>query len=147
METNFNSIDSVVENVLKLLDIPKPPDTPIATPLILASVNRTGSSATKIAAEVIRRQSEAGIPVGALPDGSVNPTEQMYIILIEEIFKALYRDIKLSVAIQPGISVTAAGTDATGTPVAVQGVTTSIGIGNAVLQSLIPIVFLLNFYI
>lgn len=134
MEIDYTSIDSVVKGVLKLLDIPKTPDTPIAPPLILQSANRPGISISKIAAEVIRRQSEAGIPVGALPDGAINPTEQMYIILIDEIFKAIYSDLRVSVAIQPGISVTAAGADATGTPVTVQGVTTSIGIGNAILQ-------------
>ena len=131
---NFNSIDSIVKGVLKLLDIPKTPDPPIAPPLILGSASRVGVSAKKVAANVIKRQSEAGIPVGALPDGSVNPSEQMIIIMVEEIMKEIFTNARISVAIQPGISITAAGTDAAGVPVFVQGTTVGIGIGNGVLQ-------------
>lgn len=126
---NFGSIDSVIDGILKLMEIPKPPDPPIAPPLILKSFNRPGLSAQEMASEIIRRQAEAGIPVGPLPDGSVNPNELMEIIRMQVLIDFLTTKARISVAIQPGTSVV--GTAGT---VPVVGSTASPGVGNAIIQ-------------
>ena len=131
---DFTNVDSILSMVLKLLTVPKPPDPPIPAPLILATKGRAGLSAHKIAAEIIKRRAEAGLPVGNLPDGSPNPDEMMEIIRMQCLIDALATDSRISVAIQPGVGIMASGADATGTPVTVGGVTTTIGIGNAVIQ-------------
>jgi len=71
--------------------------------------------------------------VGALPSGNINPDEIMERIRIEEIVKALQQDAKISVAIPPGITLTAAGVSPTG-PVSVFGSTITFTKGYGVIQ-------------
>lgn len=131
---DFNNIDSLISGILGLLTIPKPKDPEISPYLVLASKNRAGISAQKMAAEIIKRRAEAGLPVGDFPDGQQNPDEIMEIIRAEVYSQALSSESRITVAINPGISIVAQGTTATGEPVIVKGVTTSIGKGNAIIQ-------------
>ncbi len=133
-KTDFTSVDSILSNVLGLMNIPKPPDPPIPFPLILLSSGRPGLSAQKMGAEVIKRRAEAGLPVGNLPDGQTNPNEIMEIIRFQVLIDALASDARISVAINPGITLVATGADATGSPVTVGGTTTTPGLGNAIIQ-------------
>jgi len=127
MAINFNSIDAIIGGFTKILSLSSvggPPAVP--TPLIMVGVPlRSGLSPTKIASNIIARKSEAGLPVGALPSGAVNPDEIMERVRIEEIVKALLEDMIISVAIPPGITLTAAGVSAAG-PVSVFGSTITI---------------------
>lgn len=132
-ETDFTQVDSILKSVLGILTIPKPPDPPVATPLILLSSSRPGLSAQKMGAEVIKRRAEAGLPVGNLPDGQVNPNELMEIIRFQVLIDALASEARISVAILPGITIQAEGANAAG-PVLSVGITTSPGIGNAIIQ-------------
>lgn len=122
MAIDFNNIDSIItgfDKVLKLSSVGGPP--PVPAPLILVGVpRRSGLSPTKIASKIISRKAEAGLPVGALPSGSANPDEIMERIRIEEIVKAIQQDASLTVAIPPGLTITAAGISPAG-PVSVVG--------------------------
>lgn len=135
MAINFNSIDSIIggfTKVLSLSSVGSP--TSVPTPLILVGVPlRSGLSPTKIASSIIARKSEAGLPVGALPSGNINPDEIMERIRIEEIVKALQQDMIVSVAIPPGITLTAAGVSAAG-PVSVFGSTITLTKAYGVVQ-------------
>lgn len=131
---DFTKIENILSSILGLLTVPKPPAPSIPAPLILATKVRAGLSAQKIAAEVIKRRAEAGLPVGNLPDGSVNPDEMLEIIRAQVYIDALATEARISVVIQPGTGVAATGVDATGTPVQVAGITTTFGIGNAIIQ-------------
>ena len=135
MAINFNSIDDIIggfDKILKLSSIGGPPAVP--TPLILVGVpKRSGLSAIKIASRIIARKSEAGLPVGTMPSGSVSPDEIMERIRIEEIIKAFQQDAIISVAIPPGITLTAAGISPTG-PVSVFGSTIKTSKGYGVIQ-------------
>jgi len=135
MALDFNSIDSIIsgfDKILKLSSIGGPP--PIPTPLILIGVpSRPGLSPTKIASRIIARKSEAGLPVGALPSGGASPDEIMERIRVEELIKAFQQDAIVSVAIPPGITLTAAGISPTG-PVSVFGSTITFSKGFGVIQ-------------
>lgn len=135
MALEFNNIDSIIggfTKVLNLSSIGGPP--PVPTPLILVGVPlRSGLSPTKIASRIIARKSEAGLPVGALPSGEINPDEIMERIRIEEIIKAIQQDMLISVAVPPGITVTAAGASPSG-PVTVFGSTITFIKGYGVAQ-------------
>jgi len=124
MAVDFGSIEGIIggfTKVLSLSSIGGPPSVP--TPLILVGVpTRSGLSPTKIASNIISRKSEAGLPVGVLPSGDVNPDEIMERIRVEEIIKAIQQDMIISVAVPPGITLTAAGVSAAG-PVSVFGST------------------------
>ena len=130
--TNINSIIAGFDKVLKLGSVGSSP--PIPTPIILAGVpKRTGLSPTKIASRIIARKSEAGLPVGALPSGELSPDEIMERIRIEEIVKALQQEAIISVAVPPGITLTAAGITPAG-PVSVFGSTITFTKGYGVIQ-------------
>jgi len=135
MGIDFSNIDAIVggfTKVLSLSSVGGPPSVP--TPLILVGVPlRTGLSPTKIASRIIARKSEAGLPVGVLPSGQVNPDEIMERIRIEEIINALQQEAIITVAIPPGITLTAAGISPTG-PVTVFGSTVIYSKGYGVIQ-------------
>ena len=135
MAINFGNIESIIsgfDKILKLSSIGGPP--PIPAPLIMVGVpRRSGLSPTKIASNIIARKSEAGLPVGALPSGAVASDEIMERIRIEEIVKALQQDAVISVAIPPGITITAAGISPAG-PVTVAGSTILITKAYGIIQ-------------
>mgnify|MGYP006885997887 CR=1 FL=1 len=135
MAIDFSSIDSVIagfDKILSLSSVGGPP--PVPTPLILLGVpQRSGLSPTKIATRIIARKSEAGLPVGALSTGNSNPDEIMERIRVEEIIKALQEDAIISIAIPPGITVSASGISPTG-PVSVFGSSITYSKGYGVIQ-------------
>lgn len=133
--TDFTSIDSIVEGfntILSLSSVGSPP--PVPTPMILTGVpSRTGLSPTKIASRIIARKSEAGLPVGVLPSGGVSPDEIMERIRAEEYINSLLEDAIITIAIAPGIPITASGISPTG-PVTVFGSTITFFRGYGVIQ-------------
>ena len=135
MAIDFSSIDSIIggfDKVLNLGGIGGPP--PIPVPLILVGVpQRQGLSSIKIARNIIARKGEAGLPVGVLPNGNVNPDEIMEQIRIEEIIKAFQTDAIITVGVPPGISVMASGVSPSG-PVTVVGMTVYYAKGYGVIQ-------------
>lgn len=135
MAINFNNPEAIIgafNKILNLSSIGGPPTVP--TPLILLGVkSRSGLSPTKIASRIIARKSEAGLPVGVLPSGGISPDEIMERIRIEEIVKAFQNDAVITVAIPPGITLTAAGISPTG-PVTVFGSTIRFVSGYGVIQ-------------
>jgi hypothetical protein len=135
MAIDFNNIDSIIDGfnrVLNLSSIGSPP--PVPTPLIFIGVPmRNGLSPIKIASRIIARKSEAGLPIGVLPSGVVNPDEIMWRIAVEEIINAFQQEAVITVAIPPGISLTAAGISPTG-PVSVFGSTIFYAKGYGIIQ-------------
>lgn len=130
--TSFSSILGALNKILKLQNAGG--NTTVPSPLILVGAQtRPGLSATKIASKIIQRKSEAGLPIGALPSGGVSPDEIMERIRIEEIIKAIQEDAKLTIAIPPGTTLTAAGASPSG-PVTVFGSTITITTGYGVIQ-------------
>lgn len=132
---NYNNIESLINGFVKVLNLKSvgsPP--PIPTPLIFVGVpRRQGLSATRTASRIIARKSEAGLPVGALPSGQVSPDEIMYRIMLEEIYKDFQQNAVLTVAIPPGITLTAAGLSPAG-PVTVFGSTITFNRGYGTIQ-------------
>jgi hypothetical protein len=135
MAIDFNSIESVISGVENVLAVQTSGvATSVPLPLILVGVpQRSGLSPAKIASRIIERKSEAGLPVGALPSGGVSPDELMERIRIEEIIKALQQEAVISVAVPPGITLTAAGSSPSG-PVNVFGSTITPIKGFGVIQ-------------
>jgi hypothetical protein len=132
---DYGDINSVIEGltkITKLSSVGAP--LPVPTPLIFVGCQRRqGLSPTKIASRIIARKSEAGLPVGVLPSGKVSPDEIMWRIAVEEIIKAIQEDAVITVAIPPGITITAAGASPAG-PVTVFGSTITFSKGYAVIQ-------------
>jgi hypothetical protein len=68
-----------------------------------------GVSSKTIAGNIIRRQGEAGAPLGAAADGSQNISEAMEVIRVEEMIKGLKQQARIDSAIAPG-TIQVAGT-------------------------------------
>jgi hypothetical protein len=130
---NFTNYKSVLNGLMNLFKIPNTTSQTMPTPLILATSSRPGLSPTSMAARVIKRQSEAGLPVGALPSGIPSASEIMERIRMEEIVSALTSEAVISVATQPGTAINGNGGNAGG-PVSVVGTVIGIGSGNAVMS-------------
>lgn len=126
---DFRNPTSVVNSLLNLFKLPTNISLPIPSPTVLASAGRPGLSPSKIAARIIQRQSDAGIPVGPLPSGEISPDEIMERIRVEEIVNAIVTEMRIDVAIQPGTAITGSGANAGG-PVQVVGTMVGIGQGN-----------------
>lgn len=129
------SIDEVIQILQAVLTDVDTPPTEVPAPLILlANVNKKGLSARDIAKRIIIRQAEAGAPVGPLPDGQESISEKMEYIRVQEILEHLIQNMKIRVVLPPGTPVTAVGVGADGVPVTVQGATTGLAIGTAIIQ-------------
>ena len=132
---NYNNISNIINGfnkVLSISNVGKAPSVP--TVIILLGVpRRSGLSPTKIAARIIARKSEAGLPVGVLPTGEASPDEIMEQIRIEEIIKALQEEAKITVALPPGITVQASGISPAG-PVTVVGASIKPFKGYGIIQ-------------
>ena len=108
-------------------------DSVIPPPLILTGGKlKPGLSPRNIAARIISRQESAGAPMGPLPDGSNNVSEQMEIIRTEEIINAIITEAKIDVVIPPGISVTGVGVGVG--VVTIEGATTMYASGSGVIR-------------
>jgi hypothetical protein len=101
-EINFKQPKSIINGLLNLFKIPTVPQTPIPKTLILASKSRPGLSPKLMASRVIQRQAEAGLNVGPLGTGEVNPAEIMERIRMEEIVNAITTEMRVDLAITPG---------------------------------------------
>ena len=129
---DFKNPNSILASLLNLFKIPSTKSQGIPTPLILASKARPGLSPTKIASRIIKRQSEAGIPVGPLPSGEISPDEIMERIRVEEMVEAISTKLVMSVAIEPGTVIQGTGGNAGG-PVQVAGTVVGIAKGKAMV--------------
>lgn len=132
---NLGSISGVLNLILSAFKIPDEPVTPLPPPLIIIGARlRPGISSQAIASRIISRQSEAGREVGDVFADGPNNEEAMELIRVEEIVNTLLTESVVQVVIPPGISVMTVGIGNMGAPVISQGVTTTIGIGNGIIQ-------------
>ena len=133
---NFKNPNSILNSILCLFKIPtKIGINSMPKDVTLGSITRCaggGLNASKVASRIIRRQSEAGIPVGPLPSGEISPDEIMERIRVEEIISAITTEMVLDVAIQPGSNVNSivAGP----IPLAANGIVTTIAKGQAIVN-------------
>lgn len=134
MAINFSDTASVLKGLQNLFRVKGAGAPPVPAPAILAGgAAKPGISANRMAAEIISRKSQAGLPVGNLPDGSTNPDEIMERIRCEVLVRELIENGRITVAIPPGTPVTVTGGNAGG-PVVCVGVTTSLTVGYAQIQ-------------
>lgn len=132
---NFSSMSGIVNVILSLFKLPDTPVEPLPPPLIMVGAKlRSGVSAKVIASRIIARQSEAGLPVGDIFADGPNSNEAMLTILVDEVINSLLTESVVNVVIPPGVGVTAVGVGNLGAPVIVQGVTTTMGIGDGIIR-------------
>lgn len=132
---NLSSISGVLKLILSAFSLPQQPAQTVPPQLIfLGAKMRTGMSAKNLAARVIARRSEAGAITGDVFADGPNVEEALEVIRCEELINMLTTEVRVDVAVDPGINVTAIGVGNLGIPVIVQGATTNIGTGTGLLS-------------
>lgn len=112
-----------------LLFLLKEDRTPVPKPSIqqiLLAKTRPGLNAEILTTAVTSRFSEIGIPSGALVGGTPNVMEKLVKVIMEVIVEGIQNDMRVDIATDPGILVTASGANAGG-PVVAVGATTAPG--------------------
>ena len=104
VKRNFKmGIQQIASTIEKLLTQARAPLTMIPSILLVCSaIQMPGVSAKSIAANIIKRQGEAGAPLGAAADGSQNISEAMEVIRVEEIVKGFKQMGRIDSAIPIG---------------------------------------------
>lgn len=128
------TIQKICDSIEQLIRKCRVPLTYIpASILVCSAVQRPGLSAMVIAANIIKRQTEAGAPYGPSADGSANVEEAMERIRVEEMVKALKLDSRIQIGIPiGGIQITGTGANAGG-PVQITGFNINNAHGDGVL--------------
>lgn len=99
----MSNIQKIVNTITKAINNVRTPLTPLSPVITLTNAQlRPGLSAKVIASNIIKRQTEAGAPLGDNIDGSRNISEAMEVIRIEEILNALHFDGKIEITIPMG---------------------------------------------
>ena len=130
--TDFKNPNSILKSLLNLFKL-TPPNLGTTIPAeLLLGARCGGFNSSEIAAKIIQRQAEAGIPVGPLPSGEISPDEIMERIRVEEMVEAVSTKLVMQVAIQPGTALQGTGGNAGG-PVQVAGTVVGIAKGKAMV--------------
>lgn len=130
---DFTKAKEVIAALVGLFKVPTLPAPPVSKRTALSATLRSGLSPTKIAGEIVKRQSEAGAIIGANDDGSENIAEKMERIRVEEIVNALITDGRVTIVNLPGQTINASGVGNLGGPVPVVGQTTTTSNGYGVI--------------
>lgn len=132
---DLSTLKGVLNLILSAFSKPDEPVAALPPPLIMLGAKlRPGVSAQSVAARIISRQSEAGKVVGDVFADGPNNEEAMELIRVEEIINTLLTESVVNVVIPPGIAITGVGVGNLGAPVIIQGVTTSMGIGDGIIR-------------
>lgn len=128
------TIESISSAINSLINKARAPIATIpAILLIFSAIKRPGLSPIVTAANIIRRQAEAGAPFGPAADGSANIAEAMERIRVEEIFKALKMDSRVQVGFPLGaIRIMGMGSNGGG-PMTITGFNVNIPHGDGII--------------
>ena len=129
------TIEMICDNIMKVVEMVRPPLVDISPIIMVCSaIRRPGLSAQTLASNIIRRQAEAGAPVGPAADGTQNIAEAMEVVRAEEYIKAFKMDARVDIAIPAGaIKIMAQGANPAG-PVTVYGQSVAPVGGNGIIR-------------
>jgi hypothetical protein len=98
----LTSIVKVIQILKMLLNMPETPMPGLNKYLLMVGNKfRSGMSATDLAARIMNRKTEAGIPIEPLPSGADNLDLKMERIRAEEIVRELTTKAKITISIDP----------------------------------------------
>ena len=131
-KVDYKNPNSILKSLLNLFKVVAPNAGSVVPAQLLLGARCGGFNSSEIAAKIIKRQAEAGIPVGPLPSGEISPDEIMEKIRVEEMVEAISTKLVMQVAIEPGTSLQASGANGGGALVAA-GTTIGIAKGKAMV--------------
>ncbi len=132
---DISSISGLLKVILGAFNLPTTPVSALPPVLIMTGAKmRPGLSASKIAARIISRQTDAGKPSGDIFGDGPNVDEAMEVIRVDEIINAILTEAKVDVVIPPGTQISAVGVGNMGAPVVSQGATTGMAVGDGIVR-------------
>lgn len=131
-QVDFKNPNSILKSLLNLFKLSSNTSLGSVPSQIVLASQCGGFNASEIAAKIIKRQADAGIPVGPLPSGEISPDEIMERIRVEEMVEAISTKLVMNVAIEPGTIIQGTGGNAGG-PVQVAGTVVGTAKGKAVV--------------
>lgn len=93
--------------------------------LVCSMIKRPGLSVVNSVSNITKDLNRIGIPTGTMPDGSTNLTIGFTYAVVNEVYRAIRKDMSIQVGIQPGTLNIVSG------PGAGTNVTPGIGLGSA----------------
>lgn len=117
-DASLNVSEEIATVFLYMLEEDRIPVPRLSLPQILFAKARPGMSPELLASSIISRFGEAGIPTGALEEGTPNVMEQFVKIICEEIIDHIQSQCRVDTAVDVGIKVQASGGNAGGPVVA-----------------------------
>ena len=114
IDDDNNKSEEVADFMLFLLNEDRIPVPRLSLPQLLLAKTRPGLSAEQVASRIISRFPEAGLPNGPLSDGFPNSMEQFVKLICEEWVDALQNDMRVDIAVDPGIIGQGVGANAGG---------------------------------
>lgn len=132
IDPNLNKSEEVADFLLFMINEDRITAPKLPLPQILMAKIRPGLSSEILTSSIISRFSEVGIPTGPLVGGTPNVMEQFVKILCEEFIDAIQNDMRIDLAVDPGMTVSSFGANAGG-PMASVGASVSphTGVGIA----------------
>lgn len=130
-DENFNKAEEVADFLLFMLREDRVGLPRLNIFQILLGKLRPGMSSEILTASITSRFNEIGIPNGPLEGGKPNVMENYTKVMSEEIVNSIQNDMRVDVAVDPGMSVQASGANGGGPLVAVGASTaphTAVGI-------------------
>lgn len=129
------NISDLIDTINNAIDGNKKPAT-ILPPLLLkcTSLMRSGLSAYRTTAKIIRDCKKAGIPTGPNPDGTPNLINAYSYIVVKEIFSAIKNDATVQVAVPASSLLVEVNGGNAGGPVVCTGTNLLDSIANGIMQ-------------
>lgn len=131
-KVDYKNPNSILKSLLNLFKVVAPNTGSVIPAQLLLGARCGGFNSSEIAAKIIKRQAEAGIPVGPLPSGEISPDEIMEKIRVEEMVEAISTKLVMQVAIEPGTALQGTGGNAGG-PVQIAGTVIGTAKGKAMV--------------
>lgn len=131
-KVDYKNPNSILKSLLNLFKVVAPNNGSVIPAQLLLGARCGGFNSSEIAAKIIKRQAEAGIPVGPLPSGEISPDEIMEKIRVEEMVEAISTKLVMQVAIEPGTALQGTGGNAGG-PVQIAGTVIGTAKGKAMV--------------
>jgi len=111
---DVNDSEAIADYMLFLLDDKRVKVPKLSIVELLTSKSRSGLSAEIIAAAIVARFPEIGIPTGPLEENTPNVMENLIKIICEEFVDAIQNDMRIDVAVDQGIVLQATGANSGG---------------------------------
>jgi len=94
---NFDSCKSILDNLVKLFDIPNiPPGTMLPPGMAMMGMAKTGLSSTSMTQSAVQKMNDLGMDTKAMPDGSPNPN----VVIASAMSSAVIEQIQNNARIQ-----------------------------------------------